>query len=242
MRFIRDVPFPTPKNHPSMAFGQYHGWIAPKLSGNPAFLRHSTCASGSEKLSKTAGLIFSGGQSKRFGAEKALALLDGQPLLARVAARLAPQVGPLAVAGNAHDSGLLALSDEPFAGCGPLAGLRAGLEWATAQAGVQWLLTAPCDVPLLPKNLAGLLLQGAALGHPAAVRSAGHLQVACALWPVTALEQIEAALGEESKNSLHHAFELCGGIEIDVTGSALDGSFANINTPADLEAHASSAV
>ncbi|MFG6415285.1 molybdenum cofactor guanylyltransferase MobA [Roseateles sp. DC23W] len=125
-------------------------------------------------------LILAGGRGSRMGGvDKGLQLLDGRPLVAHVAERLAPQADQLAISANRNLDTYAALGhdvrvDPPgleFAG--PLAGMLAGLD---ALPGDAWLLTAPCDCPHLPLDLAerlraaaephGLSFAQAAREHP----------------------------------------------------------------------------
>jgi len=95
------------------------------------------------------------------GVDKGLQLLDGRPLVSHVMARLAPQAGKLLISANRNLDAYAAfghpvLTDPPgleFAG--PLAGMLAGLNALPHDA---WLLTAPCDSPHLPLDLAAQLL------------------------------------------------------------------------------------
>ncbi|WP_043202206.1 molybdenum cofactor guanylyltransferase MobA [Paraburkholderia acidipaludis] len=120
------------------------------------------------------GLVLAGGRGQRMGgADKGLQALHGRPLAAHVLARLAPQVGTLAISANRHAETYAALGapwhaqvladtvpDYP----GPLAGLLAGL----AAARTDWLLAAPCDSPWLPADLA-TRLSTAALAENAGI-------------------------------------------------------------------------
>ncbi len=113
------------------------------------------------------GLVLAGGRGQRMGgADKGLQVLHGLPLAAHVLARLAPQVGRLAISANRHRETYAALGapwhaqvladtlpDYP----GPLAGLLAGL----TAAHTDWLLAAPCDSPWLPADLAARLAAAA---------------------------------------------------------------------------------
>lgn len=95
------------------------------------------------------------------GADKGLQLLEGRPLVAHVIERLAPQAVRMLISANRHLDAYAAfghpvLTDPPgleFAG--PLAGMLAGLNTISDDA---WLLTAPCDCPHLPLDLAAQLL------------------------------------------------------------------------------------
>jgi molybdenum cofactor guanylyltransferase len=113
------------------------------------------------------GLVLAGGRGQRMGgADKGLQILHGKPLAAHVLARLAPQVDALAISANRNRDAYAALGAPWHASVladtlpdfpGPLAGLLAGLRAARTE----WLLTAPCDSPWLPADLA------ARLGHAA---------------------------------------------------------------------------
>lgn len=120
------------------------------------------------------GAILNGGQSRRFGSDKALALMpDGQPMIAHVVARMASQCGQLAVCGRPW-GGLPALEDRPRPGLGPLAGLCAALAFAKRH-GHSAVLCAPCDMPDMPSGLIAALSPG-----PAVVEG----QWLLGLWPV----------------------------------------------------------
>ncbi len=109
------------------------------------------------------GLVLAGGRGQRMGgADKGLQPLHGRPLAAHVLARLAPQVGALAISANRHHDDYATLGAPWHAGVltdtlpgfpGPLAGLLAGL----CAARTPWLLAAPCDSPWLPSDLAARL-------------------------------------------------------------------------------------
>ena len=105
------------------------------------------------------GLILAGGRGSRMGGvDKGLQPLDGLPLAAHVLARLRPQVGTVLVSANRNAEAYAALgcevvadADDSFAG--PLSGMLAGLRACTSG----WMLSAPCDAPLLPAELAARL-------------------------------------------------------------------------------------
>jgi molybdopterin-guanine dinucleotide biosynthesis protein A len=105
------------------------------------------------------GLILAGGRGSRMGhVDKGLQLLNGLPLAAHAIARLAPQVGPLALNVNRNQAqyasfGFPLWPDLMPEFAGPLAGLQAGLSHCTTP----YLLSVPCDSPLLPLDLAARL-------------------------------------------------------------------------------------
>ena len=101
------------------------------------------------------GAVLAGGASCRFGSDKALAPLDGAPMLDHVVSRLAPQVAELVICGRSWND-LRMLPDASTERIGPLAGLNSALRFAAAN-GFDAVLTAPVDVVPLPCDLAAHL-------------------------------------------------------------------------------------
>lgn len=116
-------------------------------------------------MSLIVGLVLAGGQGRRMGGvDKGLQAWQGRPLVAHVLEALRPQVSRVLISANRHLDQYAAwgdpvLPDPPgLAFAGPLAGLLAGLQAVPEDA---WLLTAPCDSPRLPADLATRLLRAA---------------------------------------------------------------------------------
>ncbi len=101
------------------------------------------------------GLILAGGRATRMGGvDKGLQPLNGEAMVAHVLRGLRPQVGAMLINANRNQDayrkfGAPVLPDLVTGYAGPLAGLHAGL----AQCRTPWLVTAPCDSPLLPDDL-----------------------------------------------------------------------------------------
>lgn len=98
-------------------------------------------------MARLPAYILAGGKSTRFGADKARALADGEPLILRVAQvirSVADSVTVVAATPGAYDDlGLETIADvEPD--LGPLGGLLTALQHAQQQ-GRQQILVAPCD-------------------------------------------------------------------------------------------------
>jgi molybdopterin-guanine dinucleotide biosynthesis protein A len=184
------------------------------------------------------GLILAGGRGRRLGGiDKGLLDLDGEPLVQRMAQRLASQVGRLLLSANRNLDRYRALGFEPltdgsYTDVGPLAGLRAGL----LACATPWLLAVPCDMPFLPVDLCERLQRAGASDDPRArVPFDGQRHhYACLLLPRTALAQVETALdsGRRSVRELLHAI---GWIGVDFAASD-PRAFCNINASADLAA------
>lgn len=107
------------------------------------------------------GLILAGGRGTRMGSvNKGLQPFRGSTMVEHVLARLAPQVGAVAINANSDLEsyaafGLPVLPDVTPGFAGPLAGLEAGLRACQTE----YLLTAPCDAPFLPQDLAARLFE-----------------------------------------------------------------------------------
>ena len=112
------------------------------------------------KKASISGLILAGGRGSRMGhVDKGLQPFRGSTMAAHVLARLAPQVGSVAINANQNlDTyaafGVPVWQDDLAGFAGPLAGLETGLRRCTTP----YLLTAPCDSPFLPPDLAERLL------------------------------------------------------------------------------------
>jgi len=108
------------------------------------------------------GLILAGGRGTRMGhVDKGLQPFGGTTMAAHVLARLAPQVATVAINANRNQDtyaafGVPVWPDDTPDYAGPLAGLQAGLR----RCATTYLLTAPCDSPFLPADLAERLLDG----------------------------------------------------------------------------------
>jgi molybdopterin-guanine dinucleotide biosynthesis protein A len=185
------------------------------------------------------GLVLAGGRSVRFGGEKAVALLDGKPLLAWAAERLrsvCPNVGANVPTGTEAEAvaralGLPVLHDEVGDATGPLAGVKVGLIWAEAQ-GARTLAVSPCDAPSLPDDLYIRLLERAGDGAAMAETSEGR-QPLCAVWPVSALPAVREALAGGAHPPTWQLLERLGAHKVPF---ARADQFANINTRDDLAA------
>lgn len=123
------------------------------------------------------GLILAGGLGSRMGGvDKGLQDFGGMTMAAQVMQRLQPQVGTVLINANRHTDdyaklGAPVVSDLIEGYAGPLAGLHAGL----SRCATDYLVSAPCDSPLLPHDLVQRL-SAALTEHQAdaAVAVTGH--------------------------------------------------------------------
>jgi len=196
------------------------------------------------------GVILAGGQATRMGGgDKALLPLGDATILDNVIARLAPQVGALALNANGDAArfahfGLPVLPDPIDGFPGPLAGVLAGLDWAaTRQA--ESIVTVAGDTPFFPRDLVARL-QEAAVGmtHPlvlaATPRGAEETRSMSAggrvrhptfgLWPVALRDDLRAALKQEVRKVVIWTERHDGREALFEDADA----FFNVNTPEDL--------
>ena len=176
------------------------------------------------------GVILAGGQATRMGGgDKGLRNLGGQTLLARVEARLAPQVAGLALNANGDPArfaglGMPVIADSVAGFAGPLAGVLAGLNWAA-------------DTPFFPCDLVPqLLLASEGMDHPLLLATTPDPQRGRArhptfgLWPVALRDDLRAAL-EGGLRKVVLWTEKYGGREALFPD---EDAFFNVNTPDDL--------
>lgn len=181
------------------------------------------------------GVVLAGGASRRFGRNKALAMLGGQTLIGRVLARARPQTAHLAIAGFGHGMAGPSVIPDAMPAEGPLTGVVSALRWARSRD-YRAIVTFSCDAPFFPGDLVATLW--AAMTPEAGCSFAcrqGRRHPAFALWPVAAAEAVEAAyaMGERA---LRGAQDRLGGVPADCPGGDGPGgdAFFNINRPEDL--------
>jgi molybdopterin-guanine dinucleotide biosynthesis protein A len=175
----------------------------------------------------------------RFGGEKAAALLKGKPLALWAAERLLADCRWVAINARpgtraealATEAGYPVLHDREGDPLGPLAGVRAGLAWART-IGAASLAVSPCDVPLLPTGLYARLILKAGRGAAMAETRQGR-QPLCAVWPVSALAAVEAAIAGGAHPPAWRVLDEIGAARVRVDPPE---AFANLNTPGDLAA------
>lgn len=183
---------------------------------------------------KITAVILAGGMGKRMGGiDKGQIQLNHKPLIEWVLSAIQPQVKTILINANRnHDAyaryGFPVLRDQLADFQGPLAGFAAGMQAASTP----YIVTVPCDGPLLAPDLVYRLLQ--ALQDKQAEISVAYdgdrLQPVYALLPARLLSSLNAFLdrGERKIDRWYsqHSMALA-----DFSDSP--STFLNINTPAD---------
>jgi molybdopterin-guanine dinucleotide biosynthesis protein A len=184
---------------------------------------------------QVSSIILSGGLATRMGGvDKGLVLLQQKPLIQHVIDRLAPQTSEIIINANREIPqyqalGYPILQDDIAGFIGPLAGFSLGLQYAKHD----YLLTVPCDSPLLPMDLAHKLLANllAQDAEVAVASSEGNAHPVFSLCKVNVLPSLLSylQLGGRKVSAWQKSLRY---IEVDFSDQA--EAFVNLNTQADL--------
>jgi len=198
---------------------------------------------------KIAGVILAGGLARRMGGkDKAFIEVGGETLLARVIARLTPQVDGIVLNANGDPArfagfGLPVVPDTVEGFAGPLAGVLAGMRWAAAR-GYTHVASTAGDTPFFPTDLiARLAAAFAETGWPIAMAVTQDPERGLsehptfALWPVALADDLEEALAHVHMRKIIVWASCHGCARAVFDGMPNDGAgypFFNINTPEDI--------
>lgn len=164
------------------------------------------------------GAVLAGGQSRRFGSDKALAVHEGLTLIERAVDQLSHWCGAEIAVGR-QVAPVPVVPDWPDAGLGPLGGIAGALRHGRDN-GFFAVLTIGVDSLGLPENLPDRL-------KPAPAYLAD--QPVVGLWPVSAFEVAEAILAGEGRHSMRAFAEAVGARAVRLATPTI-----NINHPDDL--------
>ena len=184
------------------------------------------------------GVVLAGGQSRRFGGDKALFPLEGRAMAAWALLALEPWTSEQVVITNqervAEDLGVQGRPDR-IQGLGPVGGLYSALTWAE-EKGRDGVFLLACDLPLVSSELVGRIIRRWGAGPPAVVpESPGPLgfEPLCGGYGVGGLPSLEKLLST-SKRSMEDALLAMGGHRIPITEMGtveeLALAFTNVNT------------
>jgi molybdopterin-guanine dinucleotide biosynthesis protein A len=186
------------------------------------------------------GLILAGGRAQRMGGiDKGLIPFLEKPLIASAIGRLQNQVGPILINANRNITqyatyGYPVILDETPDFSGPLAGFSAGLKACKTP----YMLTSPCDSPLLPLDLASQLVNEMERGNFQLVYASSQeadgkvwAQPVFCLIRTDLLGSLERFLQKGDLKIDRWFKELRSGTVIFNDANA----FANVNTPEELQ-------
>lgn len=195
--------------------------------------------------SEDQGLVLAGGTSRRFDdGDKALATIDGRPLLATVVAtvRKALDSPPLvAVASREQSERYRSMLDGPVRfvtdapdGRGPLAGLTSAVDGSRAD----WLFIVGCDMPLVSESAIEWLATRRTPDVGAVVpRTADRLHPIHAWYRRTAVKRaVDSPRTDPSLQALFDSLSTATApAEAAPEAVPLERSLFNVNTVADLQ-------
>ncbi len=181
------------------------------------------------------GLILAGGQARRMGGtDKGLIMLEGRTMISYTIDALKPQVNSIMINANRNIDeyqayGYPVISDEMADYQGPLAGMASGLKHCETE----YIVTAPCDGPLLASNYVATLLQSAQQNDSkiSVAFDGKRLQPVYALIHAGLLNDLNDFLASGARK-IDHWYEKHRYARGDF--SSIPEMFTNINTPEDL--------
>jgi molybdopterin-guanine dinucleotide biosynthesis protein A len=185
-------------------------------------------------VADVAGLLLTGGSSRRMGHDKATLVIDGEPSALRLGALLAEVVNPALEVGP-QCSGLAAIAEDP-PGEGPLAALVAGWS-ALSRAGHEGsVVVLACDLPLVTSAFIRWLAQYPGDRSIVPVVE-GRPQPLCARWSALDLRRSaeRAARGARSFRDLLDDMDPVPVGPDEWAAVALPSVLADVDTQDDLE-------
>ena len=176
------------------------------------------------------GAVLAGGESRRFGSDKAAALVSGKTLVDRAAETLGRVFADVViVSSRPPTTGSWSHVPDVRRGLGPLAGIEAALLRAN-DLGYDGAFMLACDMPLVDERTVRAVF--AALGDGwAASPASGEgraIEPLCAAYRVECLPIVARAL-DEDRLAAHELIAAVGGRTVALP----DRLFLNVNTPED---------
>jgi molybdopterin-guanine dinucleotide biosynthesis protein A len=191
-----------------------------------------------------AGYVLAGGASSRFGQDKALIQLGGEPVLVRMLDVLKKSgVRDLIVVGaktTYKRFGVRCIEDR-WPGEGPLGGIVTALYCSLADKyGYRWNLILSCDMPFLTADWLGFLVDRSKKSEADVVLAYSKTgpEPLCACWKTTAVERLQTAFERGVRKVTDGIALLKAEVLDEKEWKRFDKSgrlFWNMNTPAEYE-------
>jgi molybdenum cofactor guanylyltransferase len=173
------------------------------------------------------GAVLVGGQSRRMGQPKSLIIVDGLPLVERLAQILDQVCHNVVAIGPAGLAASVPSIPDLYPGQGPLGAMITALTTLTNFD--DQLLVIACDLVLLDTEALQLLIDGLRGDTDVATAVTDRPQPLCALWRAACLPVLEASFASGERSLLAAMRGLRVG-EVAISADRL----ANVNTPDDL--------
>ncbi len=190
-----------------------------------------------ERLNSLLGVVLCGGRATRMGGiDKGLADFQGKPLVSYGITALS-DCGQIVINANRHQTtyqkrfNLPVVDDDNKHFAGPLAGMLVALRYA-AEHGFAWIITVPCDAPLVTPDYVQTMWQAAKHSHDKILMAHdGFRQPVFALLHVSLTTALESFLQGPHKKIVVF-YQQMGFQTVDC--SHHPQWFVNLNTMADL--------
>jgi molybdopterin-guanine dinucleotide biosynthesis protein A len=191
-------------------------------------------------ITQLTAVVLAGGQSKRFGSPKALAILDGKLLIHR-ACEVASRISPHVVASCNDDEIAKVLPIGSFPDRYPNAGPLGGILTALSVAQTPYVTFVPCDMPFLEPDIFRRLWEISRREPEAITVAQSHrgLEPLIAIWPTQILQHRQVTDAIASKDyALYKLFRQLPVVSVDfpaISQPYRENWFFNVNTTADLQ-------
>lgn len=185
-------------------------------------------------MSEVAGLLLSGGASRRMGFDKASIRVDGQPAAVRTATLLASVADPVWEVGPSHCHLPHVLEDPP--GSGPVGAVAAGWKALTAAGHGGPVLVLACDLPLMTTGLLGWLAEEPTESTVIPVVE-GRAQPLCARWSAADLHRLVELFdcGYRAFKTMYDTLDITFVDDRGWRAAASPRTFTDTDAPEDLE-------
>ena len=180
-------------------------------------------------------LILAGGRARRMqGQDKGLLMLNGRAMIGLILRQLAPQCENILINANRNlaeyrQYGYTVVPDQHPDFQGPLAGMYSGL----SHTATDWMITVPCDGPILAADYCQRMMETAtgSARKIAVARLRDRIQPVYALLHRSLTDSLAACLqsGERKIDRWYQQHDFCS-----VDFSDNPDMFENINTPDQL--------
>ncbi|MEJ2344560.1 MAG: molybdenum cofactor guanylyltransferase MobA [Gammaproteobacteria bacterium] len=183
------------------------------------------------------GVVLAGGRARRMGGlDKGLVPLNGRPMIEYALHALRPQVADIVINANRNHSrygayGYRLIADQMGDYSGPLAGMASAMSIVTTP----YVVTVPCDSPLIAPDLVERLQQAlrAREADLAVAHDGQRMQPVFALLPVRLLDNLREFLAAgERKIDRWYAQHTVALADFSDAGEM----FINVNTPEERDA------
>ena len=178
------------------------------------------------------GAVLAGGESRRFGRDKAAEPVGGVPMMERAVAALEPACREVIVVSSrpATPRGRWRVVPDLRPGQGPLAGIESALAEAAA-LGAEAVVVLAADLPLVDAHTVARLLQALAPEDGAVAAARAPVQDGLAFEPLCAVyrvgcRDVVAGLLDRGRRDARALFQGVEGRVVDVAG----GAALNVNT------------